>query len=104
VHEVVAFTIVKTRVDFPSRKWPTLGLLPSLGPLQSILQPPACILVEHEQFRTVLQRDLLENLNHGLQVLKRIAREPIVAGQAMKLSGPPQSSGGQAPPPPVQTG
>jgi hypothetical protein len=69
----------KTGVDLPPRKRPSLGFLASLGPLQGILQPPACLLVKRERFRSILQRDLLENLDHGVQVLKGIKRKPVVA-------------------------
>ena len=79
VHEVVVLAIAKTGVDFPPRKRPTLRFLASLGPLQGILQPPARLLVERERLRPVLQRDLLENLDHGVQVLQRIERKPVVA-------------------------
>ena len=71
--------IAKTGVDVPPRKRPPLGLLPSLGPLHGILQPPARLLVEPERLRPVLLRDLLENFDHGVQVLKRIERKPVVA-------------------------
>ena len=72
LHEVAVLAIAKTGVDFPPRKRLPLSLLSSLGPLQGILQPPASLLVEREHLRSVLQRDLLENLDHGVQVFKRI--------------------------------
>src|SRR5271167_2408832 len=34
---------------------------------------------ERERLRPVLQRDLLENLDHGVQVLQRIERKSVVA-------------------------
>jgi hypothetical protein len=79
VHEVAMLAIAQTDVDFPPRKGPAPGLLASLGPLQGILQPPARVLVEGQRLRSILQRDLLENLDHGVQVLKRIDRKPVVA-------------------------
>ena len=71
--------IAKTGVDFPPRKRPTLGLLSCLGPLHGILQPPARLLVESEHLRPVLLHNSLENFDHGVQVLKRIERKPVVA-------------------------
>jgi hypothetical protein len=58
--------------QIPSRKRPSLGLFAGLGPLQGILQPPSGLLVEREYLRSVLQRNLLENLNHGVHILKSI--------------------------------
>ena len=71
--------IAKTGVDFPPRKRPTLRFLASLGPLPGILQRPAGLLVERERLRPVRQCDLLENLDHGVQVLQRIERKSVVA-------------------------
>ena len=51
----------------------------ALAPLHGILQPPARLLVEREQLRAGLQRDLPENLDHGVQVLERIERKHVVA-------------------------
>src|ERR1700722_543911 len=79
VHEVVVLAIAKTGVDFPPRKRPPLGLLPGLGPLHGILQPPARLLVECKHLRPVLLHNLLENFDYGVQVLKRIERKPVVA-------------------------
>jgi hypothetical protein len=102
VHEVAVLAIAETDVDFPPRKRPSLSMLASLGPFQSILQSPAHLLVEREYLRSVLQRDLLKNLDHGVQVLKRIER-PVVAVVHEALRTAAMSSGGQAPSPPVQT-
>jgi integrase/recombinase XerD len=79
VHEDAALAIAKTGVDFPSRKRPPLSFLSSLGPLEGILQLPARLLVERERLRPILQRDLPENLDHGVQVLQRIERKSVVA-------------------------
>src|SRR5271157_1881237 len=79
VHEVVVLVIAETGVDFPPRKRSTLRFLASLGPIQGILQPPAGLLVERERLRAVLLRDLLDNLNHGVQILQRIERKSVVA-------------------------
>jgi hypothetical protein len=78
MHEGVVLAIAKTRVDFPPRKRPAPRFLASLGTVQGLLQPPACVLVEREPLRPVLQCDLLENLDHGVQVLKRIERKSVV--------------------------
>ena len=73
------FAIAKTGVDVSPRKRPTPRFLASLGPLQGLLQSPARILVERERLRSILQRDLLENLDSGVQVLQRIERKRVVA-------------------------
>jgi hypothetical protein len=52
--------------------------LPGLPALQGILQPPTRPLVEREHLRPVLQRDLLDNLHHGVQVLKDVERKPVI--------------------------
>jgi propanol-preferring alcohol dehydrogenase len=43
--------------------------IPGPGPGESIVPPPARVVVECEQFRPVLQRDLLENLDHDVALL-----------------------------------
>jgi hypothetical protein len=103
VHDGAVLAITKTGVDFPSRKRPTLSFLSSLGPLEGILQLPARLLVEREQLRPILHRDLPENLAM-VSRSSSASNESLSSRRAMKLSGPPQSSGGEAPPPPVQTG
>ena len=69
MHEGMVRAIAKTGVDFSPRKRPALGLFPSLGPLHGALQPPTRLMVERERLRPVRQRDLLENLDHGVQIL-----------------------------------
>jgi hypothetical protein len=71
--------IAKPDIDLPPGKRPPLSSFPSLGALQGILQPPAGFLVEREYLRSIFRRDLMENLDHGVQVLKRIKRETVVA-------------------------
>jgi hypothetical protein len=97
VHEVAVLAIAKQGAHLAPRKWEPLGsLTPCL--LDGILQSPARLFVI-QHIRPGFQHDLAENPEHGVKVL-----DSMSSLHAMKLFGPPQSSGGLSPSPPVQTG
>ncbi len=62
------------KISFKRLPW-----FPGLGSVQGILQQPACLLVERERLRSVLQLNLLENLVHGMKAFQHTERKSVLA-------------------------
>jgi len=64
----------QTVIDRPPGEWPSFGTLACLAAPDGRLQSPSR-LVFVEDFRPAIQRDLADDLGHGLEILKRIQRQ-----------------------------